>query len=286
MPSCARPTALKAHGLIKVRMFSDSRPDREAALASLADRLNAAPVQHIGKLLVLWRPIPDKPKAEVRDDRGAGPRVVKILKFSKSGSQRAQIKKITVFGNQRVTPGGEIKRVQKRVTSVKKKALTEISGGRQPPASQRQDAQQLGTEEADADDVQLAEAQRTLPGPRRGHQRLQREVARHGAEHRAQQQQDLGAEHRSIAAAAAARARLRSMANSATASPMLIQASRWKNQPTTWPATGRSSSANAAGAAMAAMHSSTPAHRPGSRRRRRSSTAGFRCSELRRSRSA
>jgi putative YhbY family RNA-binding protein len=114
--------ALKAHGLIKVRMFSDSRPDREAALASLADRLNAAPVQHIGKLLVLWRPIPEKPKAEVRDERGAGPRVVKILKFSKSGSQRAQIKKITVFGNQRVTAGGEIKRVQKRVISVKKKA--------------------------------------------------------------------------------------------------------------------------------------------------------------------
>ena len=78
-------------------------------------------MQHIGKLLVLWRPIPEKPKAEVRDDRGAGPRVVKILKFSKSGSQRAQIKKITVFGNQRVTAGGEIKRVKQRVTSIKKK---------------------------------------------------------------------------------------------------------------------------------------------------------------------
>ncbi len=114
--------ALTAHGLIKVRMFSDSRPDREAALAKLADTLNAAPVQHIGKLLVLWRPLPEKAKVEVRDDRGAGPRVVKILKFSKSGNQRAQIKKITVFGNQRVTAGGEIKRVRTRVTSVKKKA--------------------------------------------------------------------------------------------------------------------------------------------------------------------
>ena len=114
--------ALKSHGLIKVRMFSDSRPDREAALAKLAETLDAAPVQHIGTLLVLWRPIPEKAKVEVRDDRGAGPRVVKILKFSKSGSQRAQVKKITVFGNQRVTAGGEIKRVQKRVTSVKKKA--------------------------------------------------------------------------------------------------------------------------------------------------------------------
>jgi putative YhbY family RNA-binding protein len=113
--------ALKAHGLIKVRMFSDSRPDREAALAALADKLNAAPVQHIGKLLVLWRPVPEKEKAE-REDRHAAPRVVKILKFSKSGNHRAQIKKITVYGNQRVTAGGEIKRAKTRTTSVKKKA--------------------------------------------------------------------------------------------------------------------------------------------------------------------
>ncbi len=113
--------ALKAHGLIKVRIFSDSRPDREAALAALADKLKAAPVQHIGKLLVLWRPMPEKEKAE-REGGPAGPRIVKILKFSKSGNHRAQIKKVTVFGNQRVTAGGEIKRARTRVTSVKKKA--------------------------------------------------------------------------------------------------------------------------------------------------------------------
>ncbi len=114
--------ALKAHGLIKVRMFSDARPDREAAFAALADRLDAAAVQHIGKLFVLWRPIPEKPQAAERDDRAAAPRVVKILKFSNNGRNRPQIKKVTVYGNQRVTAGGEIKRVQKRVTSVKKKA--------------------------------------------------------------------------------------------------------------------------------------------------------------------
>lgn len=114
--------ALKAHGLIKVRMFSDNRPDREAALASLADRLNAAPVQHIGKLLVLWRPLPAAAKPAA-DARAAAPRVVKILKFSKSGNHRPQIKKITVFGNQRVTAGGSIKRAKPRASSVKKKAV-------------------------------------------------------------------------------------------------------------------------------------------------------------------
>lgn len=114
--------ALMAHGLIKVRMFADSRPDREAALVTLADRLSAAPVQHIGKLLVLWRPIPEKIKVE-REGGMAAPRVVKILKFSKNGRNRPQIKKVTVYGNQRVTAGGEIKRLKQRVTSVKKKAV-------------------------------------------------------------------------------------------------------------------------------------------------------------------
>ena len=112
--------ALKAHGLIKVRMFSDSREDREAALGQLADQLGAAPVQHIGKLLVLWRPLPPKEKAE-RDERQPGPRTVKIVKFSKSPNHRPQVKKVKVFGNQRVTAGGSINRAKERTTSVKKK---------------------------------------------------------------------------------------------------------------------------------------------------------------------
>jgi RNA-binding protein len=114
-------TALKAHGLIKVRVLSDDRANREAILATLADKLDAAPIQHIGKLLVLWRPIPEKEKTE-REDRGAGPRTVKLVSFSKSGNHRATVKKVQVFGNERVTAGGQIKRVKKRVTSVKKKA--------------------------------------------------------------------------------------------------------------------------------------------------------------------
>ena len=113
--------ALKAHGLIKVRMFSDERATREAALAELADRLDAAPVQHIGKLLVLWRPIPQKAAPE-REDRRPGPRSVTLVSFSKSGTHRPTVKKVKVMGNQRVTAGGQIKRAKARVTSVKKKA--------------------------------------------------------------------------------------------------------------------------------------------------------------------
>jgi putative YhbY family RNA-binding protein len=114
--------ALNAHGLIKVRMFSDQREVRDRALAQMADALKAAAVQHIGKLLVLWRPLPQRaaPQAPVH---AAAPRVVKILKFSGSGNHRPQIKKVTVYGNQRVTAGGSIKRAKPRATSVKKKAV-------------------------------------------------------------------------------------------------------------------------------------------------------------------
>ncbi|MDP3820384.1 MAG: YhbY family RNA-binding protein [Burkholderiales bacterium] len=111
--------ALNSHGLIKVRVFSDDRASREAMFTSLADTLGAAPIQHIGLLLVLWRPMPPKEKVE-REGRGAGPKVVKILKFSKSGNHRAQVKKITVMGNMRIAAGGELKRARKRVSSVKK----------------------------------------------------------------------------------------------------------------------------------------------------------------------
>ena len=115
--------ALNAHGLIKVRVFSDERESRETILATLADTLNAAPIQHIGKLLVLWRPIPPKEKAE-RDDRMPGPKVVKVLKFSRSGNHRPQIKKVKVLGNQRLTPGGQIKRAKPKAVSIKKRNQT------------------------------------------------------------------------------------------------------------------------------------------------------------------
>ena len=111
--------ALRAHGLIKVRVAVDDRAVREATYVALADELGAAPIQHIGKLVVLWRPIPPKEKV-AREDRMPGPKVVKVLKFSKSGNHRAQVKKVTVLGNMRLAAGGELKRARKRASSVKK----------------------------------------------------------------------------------------------------------------------------------------------------------------------
>jgi putative YhbY family RNA-binding protein len=113
--------ALNAHGLIKVRAQLEGRAAREAMLAELAAALGAAPVQHIGRLLVLWRPVPPK-QTPVREDRKPGPRTIKLVKFSKSGNHRATVRKVKVLGNQRVTPGGKIKRIKARAGSLKKKA--------------------------------------------------------------------------------------------------------------------------------------------------------------------
>jgi putative YhbY family RNA-binding protein len=114
--------ALAAHGLIKIRVFSDDRAFRSSTLADLAQKLDAAPVQHIGKLLVLWRPVVEQVR-ESREGAMPGPRVVKLLKFSKSGNHRPQVKKIRVLGNERIAAGGEIKRARKRVVSVKRRAI-------------------------------------------------------------------------------------------------------------------------------------------------------------------
>ena len=61
--------ALNAHGLIKIRVLEGDRAARDAMFQQLADELNAAPIQHIGKLLVLWRPKPKKERGAPDDDR-------------------------------------------------------------------------------------------------------------------------------------------------------------------------------------------------------------------------
>ncbi|MGL5632444.1 MAG: YhbY family RNA-binding protein [Azovibrio sp.] len=48
--------SLKAHELIKIRIYNDERAEREAYMTLICETLEAAPVQHIGKLLIVWRP--------------------------------------------------------------------------------------------------------------------------------------------------------------------------------------------------------------------------------------
>lgn len=112
--------ALNAHGLIKVRVLGDDRAARDEMYQQLCDRLGAAPIQHIGKLLVLWRPLPAKERA-ADEDRMPGPREFKVLKYSKRGGQRPEVRTVRVLGNERLTASGQVKRAKPKQKSVKKR---------------------------------------------------------------------------------------------------------------------------------------------------------------------
>lgn len=69
---------LKAHELIKVRLYDIEREEREALCQEICDALGCAEVQQIGKLLVLWR---EKPEGEEKSAparrRAAAPKTKK-----------------------------------------------------------------------------------------------------------------------------------------------------------------------------------------------------------------
>ena len=50
--------ALDHHELIKIRVLGDDRGERDALLDALCAGTGAAPVQHIGKILIIYRPRP------------------------------------------------------------------------------------------------------------------------------------------------------------------------------------------------------------------------------------
>ncbi len=110
--------ALRAHDLIKVRVAVDDRDARAQMLQTICQRLHAAPVQSIGRMLVLYRPLAED-EAPARAGAGA-PRQVKVVVPSRSPTHRPKVKRLTVLGNQRVTPAGKVKRAKPRRSSVKK----------------------------------------------------------------------------------------------------------------------------------------------------------------------
>jgi RNA-binding protein len=55
--------SLKSHDLLKIKVMSDDREAREAMLQEICTILKAGAVQHIGKMLVVYRPL-EKPIAK------------------------------------------------------------------------------------------------------------------------------------------------------------------------------------------------------------------------------
>jgi putative YhbY family RNA-binding protein len=113
--------SLNSHGLIKIRVLGDDRDARISHYETICADLSAAPVQHIGKLLVIYRPKKEITK-ESKTTRGKGLREVVIVKTNPT--KKPTITKVMVKGNERVTAGGNIKRAKTpRQKSRKKSAL-------------------------------------------------------------------------------------------------------------------------------------------------------------------
>ena len=83
--------ALDSHGLIKVRVLGDDRELRQTLFEAICDQLNAAPIQHIGKLFVIWRqpevPI-EKPVVKKTTKQGAYAKKPVVKKTNRTTGSR------------------------------------------------------------------------------------------------------------------------------------------------------------------------------------------------------
>lgn len=76
--------SLQAHELIKIKVHGTERADREKLLAEVCNALEAAPVQHIGTILVIWR----KRRAET-ETATAAPAKAPVRSVAREKSARA-----------------------------------------------------------------------------------------------------------------------------------------------------------------------------------------------------
>jgi len=78
--------SLKAHELIKIRVFSDDRDERTAMMETICTELSAVPIQRIGKVLVVYRKNADTPKATVKPSKPVASKSAK--KVASTSSRR------------------------------------------------------------------------------------------------------------------------------------------------------------------------------------------------------
>jgi putative YhbY family RNA-binding protein len=104
--------ALTAHELVKIRVFSDDRLQREGFLARICDELDAAPVQHLGKLIILWRPRPEPVVANpvpARRAKGSTNSMARPAERSRAGARKPP-PATTPENSRRYTPGARRRR--------------------------------------------------------------------------------------------------------------------------------------------------------------------------------
>lgn len=79
--------SLKAHELIKLRLYGIERDVREALFVEICSALNCAEVQHIGNLLVLWR---ENPKDTATETSAPAPRRKSEAMTKKQAAARSE----------------------------------------------------------------------------------------------------------------------------------------------------------------------------------------------------
>ena len=100
--------ALLAHELIKIRVWNDDRAAREELYAKICAELDAAPVQHIGKLVVVWRraPEPEVEAVAARPAKRAPAKVPKPGARAPRGKAKPVARAAKGAGKRRAPQGG------------------------------------------------------------------------------------------------------------------------------------------------------------------------------------
>jgi putative YhbY family RNA-binding protein len=75
--------SLKAHELIKVRAMTDEREARNVWMEAICEKLEAHPVQQIGKVLVIYRENPEKARGTRREEQEVAPKKKKPSRASR-----------------------------------------------------------------------------------------------------------------------------------------------------------------------------------------------------------
>ncbi|NMG69018.1 YhbY family RNA-binding protein [Parazoarcus communis] len=99
--------SLQAHELIKVRIQGTERDQRDALMLELCNTLGAAPVQHIGNILVVWRERKTEEKKVAQAapaKRAAGAATAKSAAAFAAAARRAALMKASAEKRRAATP--------------------------------------------------------------------------------------------------------------------------------------------------------------------------------------
>lgn len=86
--------SLQAHELIKVKIQGTEREQRDELMQALCEELDAAPVQHIGSILVVWRERREQDKPAAAPEKKPGrPATAKSAAAFAAAARRAALAK-------------------------------------------------------------------------------------------------------------------------------------------------------------------------------------------------